>query len=166
MNTEIFAVPYEKKHILRNMLEIYLHDMSEFDDEEDRLELNKAGLYGYKYLDYYWTEAGRYPYLITVDGNLAGFALIRTLKQNDLTFEVAEFFILKKYRNSGVSKLFITELFSLHQGNWIINTPIKNIPAQRFWRKIANGESKGEFKEYLIEDGRRMEWAFKNIDLV
>ena len=162
MAIDISLVPVEKKHVLRNMLELYFHDFSEFDDEEDRLELNEAGLYGYGYLDYYWTEEGRYPYLLTADGKLAGLSLIRTIEENPLTFEVAEFFIVRKYRRLGLGSALITRMFELHQGKWIINTPIKNITAQSFWRKAVQNASEGKYKEYLAENGRRLEWMFEN----
>jgi predicted acetyltransferase len=164
MQIEIDTVPHEKKHILRNMLELYFHDMSEFDDEEDRLELNDAGLYGYKYLDYYWTQEGRFAYIVTVDGHLAGLSLIRTCEMTPVTFEVAEFFILKKYRKTGVGTALIARLFTLHKGHWVIDTAIKNTVAQNFWRNcVINANSSG-FEEHLIENGRRLQWIFKNTD--
>jgi len=158
----ISLVPVEKKHILRNMLEIYLHDMSEFDDEEDKLELNDAGLYGYGYLDHYWSEDGRYPYLLTVGGNPAGLSLIRTIEPDPLTFEVAEFFIVRRHRKSGAGTALISKMFELHKGKWTINTPIKNVAAQNFWRKAVKNASAGEYKEYLVENGRRLQWSFNN----
>jgi predicted acetyltransferase len=157
MNIDIFIVPYEKKHILRNMLEIYFHDLSIIDN----LELNEAGLYGYKYLDYYWTEQGRFPYIITADGHLAGFSLIKNTEADTAAFEVAEFFILKKYRNSGVGKALMDRMFSLHKGNWTIDTSMNNTIAQHFWRNIVNSASNGRYEESTIEDGTRLKWSFK-----
>jgi predicted acetyltransferase len=166
MNIDIFIVPCNKKHILRNMLELYLHDVSEFDDEYKSLELNEAGLYDYNYLDYYWMEEGRYPYIISVDGKLAGFSFIKTVKGESLTFEVAEFFILRKYRKKGIGKELINRIFSLHKGNWTIDTHIKNTIAQNFWRNAVKSNAIGEYKETLIENGRRMKWSFKNCDCI
>jgi len=162
MDFHILLVPFEQKHILRNLLEIYLHDMSEFDDEKDPLELNDAGLYGYGYLDYYWNEKGRYPYLLTADGKPAGLSFIRTIKTNPLTFEVAEFFVVRKYRKTGAGTVLISKMFEWHKGEWVINTPIKNTIAQHFWRKAVKDAAAGEYKEYPTEDGRRLEWAFSN----
>ncbi|MCL2404699.1 MAG: GNAT family N-acetyltransferase [Defluviitaleaceae bacterium] len=162
MDIDISLVPAGKKHVLRNMLELYFYDCCEFDDEEDSLELNEAGLYGYRYLDYYWNEDDRYPYIVKVNGNLAGFSLIRTLGHEPLTFSISEFFVMKKYRNIGIGAAMSTKMFELHKGKWIINTPIKNITAQHFWRKAAKNASLGVYDEYLIDNGRRMEWGFDN----
>lgn len=54
------------------------------------------------FLDHYWTEAGRHPYFIRVDGTLAGFVLIREIAM--AYYSVAEFFVMKKYRNQGVGQ--------------------------------------------------------------
>ena len=40
-------------------------------------DVNDDGAYGYRYLDHYWTEEGRYAYFIKVSGKLAGFVMIR-----------------------------------------------------------------------------------------
>jgi len=55
-------------------------------------------LYDYKYLDHYWTEEGRQPFVIRVDGKLAGFVLIRMMGTNEhsQSIPVAEFFVMKK----------------------------------------------------------------------
>ncbi|MCL2774092.1 MAG: phosphotransferase [Oscillospiraceae bacterium] len=161
---DILKVPFEKKHILRNMLELYFYDMSEFDDEYDKMELNDAGLYGYGYLDYYWNEEGRYPYLLTVDQNLAGLALIRVVEPIPLTFEVAEFFIMKKYRKLGIGSILSSKIFELHKGKWTISTPIKNIVAQNFWRKAVKNAAPEKYEEYLTDDGRYIGWLFDNIN--
>ena len=58
--------------------------------------------YIYRYLDKdYWTEASRHPFFVIASGNLAGFALVRTLAEDDNgepSYSLAEFFILRKYR--------------------------------------------------------------------
>lgn len=62
----------DEKPILRQLLELCEYDFSEFEGTD----AGPHGFYGSRYLDHYWTEAGRHPYLIRVDGNLAGFMLV------------------------------------------------------------------------------------------
>lgn len=83
---------FEQKIILCNLMELYQYDMSEFEEEDD---VNDIGLFDYKYLDHYWTEEGRHPFLILITGKLAGFVLVRELKENDSSsiYSIAEFFI-------------------------------------------------------------------------
>ena len=83
------------------MLELYLYDFSEFSKED----LAENGYFGYTYLDAYWQEAGRFPFFIRADGRLAGFILVRSCSEHNPLpdpHNIAEFFVLKKYRRHGV----------------------------------------------------------------
>jgi len=96
MDVQIIQAPVEQKNVLRHLLELYTYDFSEFDP----LDVNEQGLYGYEYFDHYWTEPERFPFLIKVNGNYAGFALVRKITQEgenyEPYFEMAEFFVMKK----------------------------------------------------------------------
>ena len=53
-------------------------------------------------------EDGRYPFFIRVDGKLAGLVLVRSCSEhNNLSnpHNIAEFFVMKKYRRKGVGKV-------------------------------------------------------------
>src|SRR5580704_1256923 len=63
----------EQQPILANLLELYVHDFSEFHP----VALGPDGRFGYKGLEEYWSAPDRYAFLFTVDGNLAGLALIK-----------------------------------------------------------------------------------------
>ena len=63
----------EQAPILANLLELYAHDFSELIS----LEPGPDGRFGYDKLLLYWTEAGRHPLLIAVDGRWASFALVK-----------------------------------------------------------------------------------------
>ncbi|MFU1797711.1 GNAT family N-acetyltransferase [Paenibacillus azoreducens] len=144
----IHEAAYADKSTLRNLLELYKYDFSEFDPEDD---LNENGLYEYMYLDHYWTEEGRHPFLFRVDGRLAGFALVRELeaKTKDLLplYEMAEFFILRKYRRSGAGQQAAIGLFDRLPGRWKVAEVESNIPAQKFWRKVIGHYTNGKFEE-------------------
>jgi hypothetical protein len=58
----------EHAPILANLLELYAHDFSEFHD----VELGADGRFGYKYLPLYWSDPGRYPFLVRMDANSQG----------------------------------------------------------------------------------------------
>ena len=68
MNFELVPVKEEEKEILRNLLEKYLYEFSQYELED----VNPLGLYGYSYLDCYWTEEGRWAFFLKADGRLAG----------------------------------------------------------------------------------------------
>jgi len=73
MTIELTAVPRDEKEILRNLMEKYDYEFSQYGNDD----VNKLGLYGFDYLDNYWQEgAKRWAYFIKVNGMLAGFATI------------------------------------------------------------------------------------------
>lgn len=146
MKIELQKISIEEKHILRHLLELYQYDFSEFDLED----VNEYGLYGYVYLDHYWTEEGRYPFLFRVDGKLAGFALVRQIE--DGTYSVAEFFVMKKYRRTGVGRDVAFRLFDMFKGSWKIAEMKENRPAQEFWKKTIKEYTKNDFKEIQEAD--------------
>ncbi|MGO4530357.1 GNAT family N-acetyltransferase [Paenibacillus sp. 2TAF8] len=142
----IHKVEYEQKSILRNLLELYKYDFSEFDPDD----VNPNGLYEYKYLDHYWTEDGRYPFFIKVDDKLAGFALVRDIganESNQTVYWMAEFFVMKKYRRMKVGQFVAYELFDNFNGHWKVAQMEANTPAQAFWRKTIERYTNGNYLE-------------------
>lgn len=147
----LHQVEYEQKSTLRNLLELYKYDFSEYDPED----VNENGLYEYMYLDHYWTEEGRYPFFIRVNGKLAGLALVRKLGTDDdkrTVYSMAEFFVMKKYRQSGVGKYAATALFDQFQGNWKVGQIDENVPSQHFWRKVIGAYTNDNYEE-IRENG-------------
>ncbi len=89
------------KAVVRRLLELYGHDFSEFTDAD----VDEHGRYGYPYLDAYWSEPERHPFLFRVDRHWAGFALVRSGAPHDM----AEFFVLRKYRRHGIGHVAARE---------------------------------------------------------
>ena len=54
----------EQKPALRQLLELYQYDFSEFTPAD----VDENGSYGYPYLDHYWVEPNRHPILFKMDG--------------------------------------------------------------------------------------------------
>ena len=104
---ELEGVRQMDKSVLRNLLELCHHDYSEF----NQADVDEHGLYGYIYLDNYWTEPGRYAFFIKVGGKLAGFVMVRAMGDNMHT--IAEFFVLRKYRHQGVGQIAAQRIFSI-----------------------------------------------------
>ncbi|MFN7252903.1 MAG: GNAT family N-acetyltransferase [Anaerobacillus sp.] len=150
-NLQIDKAEYEDKGVLRNLINLYEYDVSEFNGSEP----NCFGVFEYLYLDHYWTsksieEEGRIPYLLKVNGNLAGFVLINNvscLNRKDITYTIAEFFILRKWRRKGIGKLVAFKVFSRHAGKWEVAQERENTKAQIFWRSVIYEYTKGNFEE-------------------
>lgn len=79
------------------------------------------GLYAYPYFDYYFVESDRYAYFIKIKGVLAGFALVRCsllVQTKEPVWELVAYFILKKYRRTGIGSQTAREIWSKHLGKW------------------------------------------------
>jgi predicted acetyltransferase len=138
---EVIEAQLDAKVVLRHLLELYLHDFSELDGGD----VDEHGLFGYRYLDHYWTEENRRPFLFRVDGRWAGFALIRLGDPNDMT----EFFVLRRFRRRGVGTAAARELFGRFLGAWQVRQIAANVAASAFWRRTIPVE----FEEHRTEDG-------------
>ena len=149
MNIDVLMASTGDKALIQRMMELYLHDFSEFDGSE----LNEHGYFGYPYLDHYWTERGRHPFLVRVDGKLAGFVLVNRytyLPGNDRS--IAEFFIMRKYRRQGVGKTAAFCIFDRLRGRWEVQEISANAPAQQFWRAVIAEYTAGRFTETVMDN--------------
>ncbi|TVX92653.1 GNAT family N-acetyltransferase [Paenibacillus agilis] len=157
MNVECIRASESYKEVIRNLMQLYIYDFSEFikcDVEED-------GLFGaYPYLESYWehkNENHRFPYLIKQEGKYAGFVLVRFVESEERSFfTIAEFFVLKKYRKAGIGRTVAKQIFNLHKGNWEVFQMESNTPAQLFWNKVIDEYTKGQFSD-RIGDGKRIQ---------
>ena len=147
---EVKRASYDDKTILRHLLELYCYDFSEFDGAD----VDKHGLFNYKYLDQYWTEINRHPFLIRVEDKIAGFALIHEAKREgyEPSFFMAEFFIMRKYRRKGIGGIVAYQFFDLYQGEWFVSQILTNRAAQLFWHKVIDRYTAGNFEEIRAED--------------
>ena len=165
MNIEIIPVLEEEKSILAHLIELYEYDFSEYENTD----VNSLGLYGYSYLDYYWTEDRRYAYFIKVDGKLAGFVMVcghcYVSKDKDTLF-LSEFFVMRKYRKLGIGKHAAKKVFNKHKGKWELTVHPKNPVSIKFWTNVIQ-ECVGENYELLkdvenvYEDALGMAFTFE-----
>lgn len=161
MPSRITPATLEHKPLLRNMMQLYLHDMSVFAHEGKPLEINDDGLYKYRYLDLYWTEETRFPYLMWSDGRPVGFCLIRQIEEIPRTHSVTEFFILRNYRHQGLGQQLIGHILNQHPGHWLIATSTKNIQARHFWCKVVIQHHVDGFDESMDDLGQSVVWQFR-----
>lgn len=149
MHFELEPVAEEQKEILRNLLEKYDYEFSQYDG----VEVNALGLYGYSYLDNYWTEDGRWAFFLKVDGKLAGFAMVNNYPEagEPLDFCMSEFFVMYKYRRCGLGRWAAFALFNRFQGLWQLKRTPRNVGSVYFWDKVVSEYTKGNFR---LERGR------------
>ena len=147
----------DEKEILRNLLEKYNYEFSQYDD----LDVNDLGLYGYGYLDNYWTEENRFPFFIRVDNKLAGFAMVNDYPEIklDTNYSMSEFFVMYKYRRHGIGKYTVKYLLDKFKGKWQLKFHPKNNVSKNFWLNTIEEYTQGKYEliknnpEAIYEDG-------------
>jgi predicted acetyltransferase len=87
------------------------------------------------------------PFLVHVDAILAGFALIKRIATDPETFDMGEFFILRRFRRRGVGRQVACDLFNRHPGRWEVREMPSNTPAQEFWRRTIAAYTRGAFSD-------------------
>ncbi len=131
---EVISAAPEQAPILANLLELYAHDFSEFQD----LELAADGRFGYGQLPLYWREPNRHPFLIRIDGNLAGLVLVKRgseFSRNETVWDMAEFFIVRGYRRRGVGSETAHQVWRRFPGAWEVRVMDSNHAAHQFWKR-------------------------------
>ena len=142
-------------------MQLYTYELSFYEDETTHFELQENGLYRInKYINLYWLEEERHPYILKCDGKIAGFVLERF--NEDGMNEIAEFFVLNKYRKHRAGTFMANEMFKKYKGKWEIRTLLKNKQAQEFWRKVVKSASNGNYEEHFIRDNTRYAFYFEN----
>jgi predicted acetyltransferase len=140
----------EHELVLTNLLELYVHDMSEFLP----IEIGAEGRFGYDRLPRYWSEPEqRFAFLIYSGENLAGFALVVrgspvTDDREDL--DVAEFFVLRRHRRSSVGQRAPCLLWNRLPGQWVVRVSAANRRALPFWRTTVQQYTGGVFAERTL----------------
>ena len=149
MDITIAPVQKDQKETLRNLLEKYLYEFSQYEPAD----VNDMGLYGYTYLDNYWTDKNRYAFFIRVDGKLAGFVMVNNHNDAGIEakiktdFSMSEFFVMHKYKRMGVGSYAVKYILSRFKGKWQISYAQINKPAAAFWNKVVNEYTKGNFRK-------------------
>lgn len=165
MDIQINLVDESQKSILRQLIELYEYDFSEYDQND----LNEYGYYGYRYLDYYWTEKGREPFFIKVEGKLAGFVFVNEfcyLVKGAGAKSIAEFFIMRKYRRQGIGKKAAYMAFDRYPGDWEVIQQQHNLPSIQFWERVIHEYTAGHFRKEPVqtEDWEGQALIFNNSD--
>lgn len=125
MATVISRVTTAETAALECMVQLYLHDFSEFGP----FELNAEGLFSYPDLDKFWMEPRCYAFLARCDNRLAGFALVqrgfdhvKLARRDEQLIDMVDFFVLRRYRRREVSRTMAETCFRAARGLWQVRT--------------------------------------------
>ena len=140
----------EQEPILANLLELYLHDFSEFLD----IALEADGRFHYANLPLYWSQQDRYPFLVEVNGKWAGLVLVK--RGSEITgdvpaWDMAEFFVTRRCRRRGVGTQIAHQVWKRFPGPWEVRVMQSNVPAYNFWSRTIGSFTRQPIQPVHIE---------------
>lgn len=150
--------------LLSNLLELYIHDLSA---AFPHVQLGADGRFGYPGLGAYWAEPERrFAFIIEENGKTAGFALATrgspALADPDV-FDVAELFVLRRYRRSGVGRRAAPLLWKALPGRWVVRVSEANPGALEFWSQVIF-EFAGDAVRRSTRPGSPSPWQVFELD--
>jgi predicted acetyltransferase len=142
--------------IVANLLQLYAHDFSEFHE----VELGPDGRFDYAPLPLYWSDPDRHPFLVRMDGNLAGFVLV---KNEGRVWDMVEFFVARGYRRQGIGTAIAHDVFRRFAGPWEVRVMQANRSALPFWERAISEFTGRPIQSILFEkDGKS--WKLFSFD--
>jgi predicted acetyltransferase len=123
--------------LLGNLLELYAHELSDVFQE---VVLGPDGRFGYPRLPLYWSEPDRrWAFIIRAEGQIAGFVLATRgspAAEDPEVLDVAEFFVLRRYRRRGVGQRAARLLWRRLSGRWTVRVAEQNRSGLAFWGDV------------------------------
>lgn len=145
--------------LLENLSQLYVHDMSALFAGTARLDLGEDGRFTLDPpIDRWWREPRHVPLLLRWHGRPAGFALVNAHSVLDPPVDraIAEFFIVRKYRRSGLGRAAAQAVFDAWPGHWEAAVMRANAGALTFWRRAV--ESHGSARDITVHDRDDARW--------
>jgi len=144
---EVVQVDRSHDRALRNLLNLYLHDMAEwflFDPDENGQYTYATETIWESGADVYFAYQGRIP---------IGFGLVASAAaytDEPGAMDLEEFFVIRPHRRSGVGRALATHLWDRHPGPWLVRVYQRNLPAVPFWRSAISAYTEGQFSEQVV----------------
>jgi len=147
--------------VLRNLYELYCHDMSQWLD----VETNKHASFSDHYDASKSWENGGSVFMAKNGSLLIGFAIVQSASEFSSAeeWDLKEFFVLRKYRRTGVGRAFANFVWNAIPGKWLVRVHSNNRPVVPFWQRTMESYSDGKCREELkLVNGN--EWFYFTLD--
>ncbi|MGZ3680674.1 MAG: GNAT family N-acetyltransferase [Ktedonobacterales bacterium] len=135
MPIELWQAASVDQERFRRLYELYSYDFSDI----YQLDVDDTGSYGSDDLTGCWVESWRMPFLFRVDGKPGGFAIVdrRSHMTSDPdVWDMAEFFVLRKYRRRRIGRHVQITLHGAADG--VCNRGVEAAPRQAERRAFSS----------------------------
>jgi predicted acetyltransferase len=152
MTLEVCSHTDQHKLAIWNLFQFYCYDTS----PEDGYDVTETGLYSLssEFFSQYWTQPTWSAHLLRWDGAIAGFALIETSDALPGGMELADLFVLKRFRRHGIGRRVVQHFMSVRSVPWTVVVFEQAIEAKAFWRSIFQEPLFAPSRQVPDPDGR------------
>lgn len=134
---ELVETRPEHVELIRNLYQFYAYESSDWEQED--VEVDGRFYIHDEHLARYWQEPQWSAQLILVDGFIAGFLLIERSELPGIdALELADLFVLKKYRRLGIGSALATQVLTSGEGDWLVRFYRQDEVAAAFWRTVLD----------------------------
>ncbi|MCX7121661.1 MAG: GNAT family N-acetyltransferase [Gammaproteobacteria bacterium] len=151
--------------IIQNMASYYAYDISEYMEWAQQKDgTHSIGIDFIKY----WKTENTFPFIIKYEDELVGFVIVdQNVSDVKNDFNIAQFFILRKFLRKGIGKNVAFQCFDKFIGKWEAFVMPGNEGAYRFWRKIIGNYTNNKFKEFtrIVNKNTRNIFEFNSREL-
>ena len=132
---ELLRTSADQADIIRNLYQYYAYESSDWEQED--VEADGRFYIHEEHLVRYWQEPQWSAELILIDGYIAGFLLVERSELAGLdALELADLFVLKKYRRIGVGSAVALQVLGNGNDAWLVRFYRQDEAAQAFWRAV------------------------------
>ncbi|MBO9688921.1 MAG: GNAT family N-acetyltransferase [Mitsuaria chitosanitabida] len=131
---------------IENLMQFYNYDLSEWTP----VPFAPEGRYQLRPKAPYWAQPDVHPFMIQVDGDLAGFAVVDAeCEHPDSDHNMGYFFLARGYRGHGLAARAAGEVLSRFPGRWEVYHLMANTPALQFWPGVIRAHATGDIGREL-----------------
>ena len=132
---ELLQTGPEHAELVRNLYQFYAYESSDWEQED--VEVDGRFYIHEPHFARYWQTPGWSASLILVDGFIAGFMLIERSELPGIeACELADLFILKKYRRQGVGLAVARQTLCEGDSDWLVRCYPADAPALAFCQAV------------------------------
>ena len=148
MRVELREAALAELPIMQRMGRYYVYDMSEYVGGQPGWEFPDSGDYECDDFRPYFDDPQATPFFIRADGELAGFAIVdRRGSTPQADFNMAQFFVIRKFKGRGVGANAAAECFKRFRGVWDVMVIPENVGAHAFWEKTIDRFTGSQFQK-------------------
>lgn len=160
---ELVPATIDDHPTIQNMGRFYVYDMTEYMGDDEDWKIPENGLFECIDFRKYWTQPDTFPFIVRKNKEIAGFVIIdKKGSENQVDFNMAQFFILRKFKKKGIGRGLAYQCFNRFVGVWEVMVMPKNEGAYRFWEKVIAAYTDNHFQEY-VRNVKHLENAEKKI---